>query len=132
MTTAIVCSAILAASIFVLGFNVTRVRGVVGKAGGNQQPTDPADRLLIAQRAHGNASEYVPSLIAMFLIVGWLSPTPWGLTLIVGATVSRIAHAYLMLASQSLAEEFMRRMLASMGTYVFGVLLAVTAAVAAF
>jgi uncharacterized membrane protein YecN with MAPEG domain len=130
MTTAIVCSAILAGSIFVLGFNVSRMRGVVGPDG-NQQPTDPADRLLIAQRAHGNASEYVPSLIAMFLLVGWLAPTPWALTLIVGATVSRIAHAYLMLTAPSLAEEFLRRTIASMGTYAFGLLLAVTVVVAA-
>ncbi|HSV38554.1 MAG TPA: MAPEG family protein [Nocardioidaceae bacterium] len=131
MTTAIVCSAILAASIFVLGFNVSRMRGVVGKAGGNQQPTDPADRLLIAQRAHGNASEYVPSLIAMFLLVGWLAPTPWALTLIVGATLTRLGHAYLMLSCQSLAVDHLERTIAAMGTYFFGFALAVTVAVAA-
>ena len=60
MTTAIVCSAILAASIFVLGFNVSINRGYAAKRGSSQMPTDPADPLLIAQRAHGNASEYVP------------------------------------------------------------------------
>ena len=77
MTTAIVCSAILAASIFVLGFNVSLNRGYAAKRGSSQMPTDPADPLLIAQRAHGNAAEYVPTLIALFLLVGWQSPQPW-------------------------------------------------------
>jgi len=132
MSTAVVCSAILGGMVFVLGFNVSRMRGVVGKAGGNQMPMDPADRLLIAIRAHGNATEYVPTLIALFLLVAWLTPSPWSLALIVGATVSRVAHAYLMLAAPSLAEEYFRRMAAAMGTYVFGLALAITAAVAAF
>src|SRR5262249_4509044 len=50
MTTAISCAAILAGMLFLLGFNVSRMRGVQAKAGGSQLPTDPADRLLIAIR----------------------------------------------------------------------------------
>ena len=42
MTTAIICSAILAALVFLLGANVTRMRVVTGKAGGSQLPQDPA------------------------------------------------------------------------------------------
>ncbi|SDP58810.1 hypothetical protein SAMN04489867_3031 [Pedococcus dokdonensis] len=130
MTTAIVCSAVLAASIFVLGFNVSMNRGYAAKRGGSQMPTDPADRLLIAQRAHGNATEYVPTLIALFLLVGWLSPTPWAQVLIVLATASRLLHAISMLRSETLASENAPRMTGAMGTYAFGLALAVTAGVA--
>src|SRR4029079_10372041 len=103
MTTAIVCSAVLAATIFVLGFNVSLNRGYAAKRGGSQMPTDPADPLLIAQRAHGNAAEYVPTLIALFLLVGWLAPGPWTAGLVVAATASRLLHAVSMLRSATLA-----------------------------
>ncbi|HET7735586.1 MAG TPA: MAPEG family protein [Nocardioidaceae bacterium] len=132
MTTAIVCSSILAAMIFVLGFNVSRNRGLAAQRGGSQMPTDPADPLLIAQRAHGNATEYVPTLIALFLLVGWTMPEPWALGLVVAATASRLLHAYAMLRSETLAKENNPRLAGAMGTYLFGTALAVTAAVGAF
>jgi uncharacterized protein len=132
MTTAIVCSAVLAATVFALGFNVSLNRGYAAKRGSSQQPTDPADPLLIAQRAHGNATEYVPTLIALFLLVGWLAPNPWTLALVVGATASRLVHAVAMLRSSTLAAESAPRLGGAMGTYAFGLALAVTAGVAAF
>jgi len=131
MTTAIICSAVLAASIFVLGFNVSLNRGHAARRGGSQLPTDPADPLLIAQRAHGNAAEYVPTLIVLFLLVGWLAPAPWAQGLIVAATVSRLLHAVAMLRSTTLAAESAPRMTGALGTYAFGLALAVTAGVAA-
>jgi uncharacterized membrane protein YecN with MAPEG domain len=131
MTTAIICSAVLAASIFVLGFNVSLNRGFAAKRGGSQMPTDPADPLLIAQRAHGNAAEYVPTLIALFLLVGWLSPQPWAQGVIILATASRLLHALAMLRSATLACESAPRMAGAMGTYAFGLALAVTAGVSA-
>jgi hypothetical protein len=48
MTIALVCTAILALMLFLLGFNVSRIRGIRAKEGGTQLPTDPADRLFIA------------------------------------------------------------------------------------
>lgn len=131
MTTAIVCSSILAGMVFALGFNVSLNRGRAARRGGSQLPTDPADPLLIAQRAHGNATEYVPSLIALFLLVGWLAPGPWTVGLIVAATASRLLHAYAMLRSTTLASESRPRMTGALGTYASGLALAVTAAVAA-
>ena len=113
----------------VLGANVTRHRAIRG-ATVNQMPTDPADRMLIAQRAHGNASEYVPTLIALFLLVGWLAPHPWALGLIIAATASRLLHAVSMLRAGTLAAESAPRMTGAMGTYAFGLALAVTAGVA--
>jgi uncharacterized membrane protein YecN with MAPEG domain len=128
MTIAIVCTAILAALVFVLGFNVSRMRGVTAKHGGSQMPTDPASPLLIAQRAHGNAIEYVPTLMVLFLMVGANSPPAVAIPLIVGATLSRLAHAFGMVTARTLAAESAVRMSGAMGTYVFGVGLAVAAA----
>lgn len=128
MTTAIICTAILAAMLFLLGFNVSRMRGVTAKQGGSQMPTDPTSPLLIAQRAHGNAVEYVPTLIVLFLLVGARAPEAVAIPLIVGATVSRLTHAYGMLTAQTLAAESKVRMGGALGTYLFGAALAVATA----
>jgi uncharacterized membrane protein YecN with MAPEG domain len=128
MHTAIICTAILAAMIFVLGFNVSRMRGVTAKQGGSQMPTDPASPLLIAQRAHGNAIEYVPTLMVLFLLVGARSPAWVTIPLIVGATLARMAHAYGMITAQTLAAEGKIRFAGAFGTYLFGIGLAVAAA----
>jgi uncharacterized membrane protein YecN with MAPEG domain len=128
MTTAIVCTAILAALLFVLGFNVSRMRGVAAKQGGSQAPTDPASPLLIAQRAHGNAAEYVPTLIVLFLLVGARGPAAVAIPLIIGATLARLLHAYGMVTARTLAAESFVRISGAMGTYLFGAALAVAAA----
>jgi uncharacterized membrane protein YecN with MAPEG domain len=127
MTTAITCTAILAAMLFILGFNVSRLRGLRGKEGGTQLPTDPGDRLLIAIRAHGNTAEYVPTLIALFLLVGARAPGWWSAALIIGATSLRVLHALGMLTSPSLAVATGPRLVGALGTYIFGVALAVAA-----
>lgn len=128
MTTAIICTAILAALLFVLGANVTRMRAVTGKVAGDQQPRDPTSRLLIAMRAHGNAAEYVPVLIVLFLLVGARSPAWVAIPLIVAATAARLVHAYGMLSSRSLDVCPKTREIGAAGTYLFGVALAVAAA----
>ena len=130
-TVAVVCTGVLAAMVFVLGFNVSRMRGVTAKTGGSQMPTDPASPLLIAQRAHGNAIEYVPTLIALFLLLGALADAWWVIALVVGATVARLFHAVGMLTTETLAAESHVRLAGAMGTYVFGVLLAGAAVVVA-
>ena len=129
MTVAIIGTAVLAALVFVLGFNVSRMRGVTAKAGGQQLPTDPSDPLFKAIRAHGNAAEYVPTLIVLFLLVGSRSPAVVATVLIAGATGCRLLHAYAMLSAPSLATRSKPRELGAIGTYVFGLALAVTAAV---
>jgi uncharacterized membrane protein YecN with MAPEG domain len=128
MTAAIVCTAILAAMLFLLGLNVSRSRGATAKAGGSQMPTDPASRLLIAVRAHGNAAEYVPTLIVLFLVVGARSPAGVAIPLIIGATAARVLHAYGMLTAPSLAMQTRARLAGAVGTYLFGISLAVAAA----
>ncbi|MGN6791137.1 MAG: MAPEG family protein [Streptosporangiaceae bacterium] len=128
LTTAIICTAILAAMVFLLGFNVSRMRGVTDKAGGSQFPNDPADRLLIAIRAHGNAAEYIPALIVLFLVVGTRSPAVVAIPLIIGATAARIAHAFGVLTAPSMAVQTKARVAGAAGTYVLGLGLAVAAA----
>jgi uncharacterized protein len=128
MTTAIIGTAVLAALLFLLGANVSRMRGVRAKTGGPQMPTDPADRLLIAIRAHGNAAEYIPTLIVLFLLVGARSPAAVAIPLIVGATLTRLLHAVGMLTARSLATAGPGRLVGALGTYLFGVALAVAAA----
>jgi len=128
MTTAIICTAILAAMLLVLGLNVSRMRGVTGKAGGSQFPSDPASGLLKAIRAHGNAAEYVPTLIVLFLLVGARSPAAVAIPLIAAATAARLVNAYGLLTSPSLATPTTSRLIGAVGTYLIGIGLAVAAA----
>lgn len=127
MTIAIICTAILAALVFLLGGNVSRLRGVQAKAGRRQYPDDAADPLFIAIRAHANATEYVPTLIVLFLLVGFRAPGAWSAALIVTATVARAVHAAGMLSSPTLAEPTRTRLIGAAATYLTGVALAVTA-----
>jgi uncharacterized protein len=128
MTTAIICTAILAAMLLALGFNVSHVRGMTGKSGGSQFPDDPASGLLKAIRAHGNAAEYVPTLIVLFLLVGARSPAAVAVPLIAGATAARLVHAYGLLTSPTLVTPTKPRVIGALGTYLFGIGLAVAAA----
>lgn len=124
---AVVGVAVLGAMLFLLGLNVSRMRGVTAKTGGSQAPTDPASPLLIAQRAHGNASEYVAYLAVLFLVVGFGSPAWVAVPLVAGATVARLLHAYGLLSSRSLAQHRPVGMAGAIGTYLFGIALAIAA-----
>jgi uncharacterized membrane protein YecN with MAPEG domain len=125
-TLQIVCVALLGMLLFLLGANVTRHRALRGDTG-NQMPTDPADRMFIAQRAHGNAAEYVPTLCVLLLVCGTLSDGWWVDVLAVAAVVARLSHAVGMLTSRTLATHGPLRDIGALGTYVTGVALAVTA-----
>jgi uncharacterized membrane protein YecN with MAPEG domain len=128
-TVAIVSIALLGILLFLLGANVTRHRAIRGDTG-NQMPTDPADRMFIAQRAHGNAAEYVPTLIVLILVCATLSDGWWVQVLAIAAVVSRSLHALGMLTSKTLASHGPVRDIGALGTYVTGVALGVTAIVA--
>ncbi|MFL6024361.1 MAG: MAPEG family protein [Marmoricola sp.] len=125
--TVIVCIALLGALVFVLGANVTRHRAMRGKSGGPQMSTDPTDRLFIAQRAHGNATEYVPTMIGLLIVCSTLTDGWWLNALAVVAVVARYVHAVGMLTSKSLAEHGPIRDSGAMFTYLSGIALAVTA-----
>jgi uncharacterized membrane protein YecN with MAPEG domain len=125
-TISIVCIALMGILLFLLGANVTRHRAQRG-ATGNQMPTDPADRMFIAQRAHGNAAEYVPTLIVLIIVCSTLTDGWWLDTLAITAAAARITHAVGMLTSKSLASHGPVRDSGAMFTYLSGVALGVTA-----
>jgi uncharacterized membrane protein YecN with MAPEG domain len=129
-TTVIVCIALMGILLFLLGANVTRHRAIRGARGGPQMPTDPADTLLIAVRAHGNAAEYVPTLIVLLVVCATLTSGWWLDTLAIAATAVRFLHALGMLRSTTMAEHGPLRDVGALGTYVVGVALGVTAIVA--
>jgi uncharacterized membrane protein YecN with MAPEG domain len=128
-TTVIVSIALMGILIFVLGANVTRYRVIRG-ATGNQMPSDPADRMFIAQRAHGNAAEYVPTLIGLLIACSTLTDGWWLNTLAVAAVVARSLHAVGLLTSKTLASHGPVRDAGAMLTYLCGVALGITALVA--
>lgn len=123
--------AVLGLLVFVLGANVTRHRAQRG-ATGTQMPTDPSDRLLIAQRAHGNAAEYAPMLAVLLVVSSALTDGWWVPTLAVVAVVARLLHAVGMLRSTTLATHGPLRDFGAMGTYLAGVALSITVLVAAW
>ena len=127
--TVVVCIALLGILLFLLGANVTRHRTIRGNTG-NQMPTDPADRMFIAQRAHGNAAEYVPTLIVLIVVCAMLSDGWWVQALAIAAVVSRTLHAVGLLTSRTMATHGPVRDIGAMGTYLTGIALGVTAIVA--
>jgi uncharacterized membrane protein YecN with MAPEG domain len=127
-TLQIVSVALLGLLLFVLGANVTRHRAMRGGTG-NQLPTDPADKMFIAIRAHGNAAEYVPTLCVLLLVCATLSDGWWVDVLAVASVVARYAHAAGMLTSKTLATHGPLRDVGALLTYLTGIALAVTAVV---
>ena len=126
-TVTIVCIALMGILLFVLGANVSRQRGIRGA--GNQAPTDPTDRLLIAIRAHGNAAEYIPTMIVLLLVCSVLSDSWLVDVLAVASLVVRTTHAVGMLSAKTLAAHGPLRDVGALGTYVTGIALGVTAIV---
>jgi len=128
-TIPVVCIALMGVMLFLLGANVTRHRVIRG-ATGNQAPSDPADRMFIAQRAHGNASEYVPTLAVLTIVCATLTSGWWLNALAVAALGFRSLHALGLLTSTSMAARVPLRDVGALGTYTTGVALGITALVA--
>ncbi|WP_405056103.1 MAPEG family protein [Kribbella sp. NBC_01505] len=124
-TITVVCMALLGMLLFLLGANVTRQRAIRGS--GNQAPTDPADPLLIAIRAHGNSAEYIPTMLALLLVCSALSDSWLVDALAIAALIVRTAHAVSMLTANSLASHGPLRYLGALGTYVVGLAISITA-----
>jgi uncharacterized membrane protein YecN with MAPEG domain len=122
----LVCIALLGLLVFVLGANVTRHRIMRGKSGEPQASNDPADRLLIAVRAHGNAAEYVPTLAILIVVGSTLTSGWWIESLAVAALAVRALHAYGMLTTKTLAGHGPTRDIGAFGTYFVGIALAIT------
>ena len=128
-TIPIVSVAVMGILVFVLGANVSRHRAI--RAGdGDQAPTDPADRLFIAQRTHGNAAEYVPTLAVLIIVCASLTDGWWVNALAIAALAARLLHAYSMLTAESMNAFIPLRAVGAYLTYLVGIALGVTALIA--
>jgi uncharacterized membrane protein YecN with MAPEG domain len=127
--TVIVSIAVMGILLFALGANVTRHRALRGPTG-NQMPTDPADRMFIAQRAHGNAAEYIPTLIVLLVVCSTLTDGWWLDALAVAAATARLVHAAGLLTSKTMTEHGPVRDVGAVITYLSGLALGVTAILA--
>jgi len=106
------CSAFLVILYAALSVNVSRVRMMGGDA---SRVTEA--QLTQAIRAHGNASEYIPLIVALLLYLN--SAAPGGLITVVAlvATFSRILHAVAMLVAMSVDKRRRLRFIGALGTY---------------
>lgn len=129
-TVVIVAIALQAILVFLLGANVTRHRARRGPTG-NQFPTDPTDPMLKAIRAHGNAAEYIPTLLALLIVCAMLTEGWWLDTLAIIAVAARVLHAIGLLTSPTLAEHGALRDVGAAATYAVGIALGLTALIAA-
>jgi uncharacterized membrane protein YecN with MAPEG domain len=71
-----------------------------------------------AIRAHGNASEYVPLFVVLFLYLQLTQASAAFAIVAVVATLSRIAHAAGMLRIANVADRHPLRFLGALGTYL--------------
>ena len=120
MNTAAVCVGILGLLVILLGLGVSMARGQSNTIIGYNP--DPTDKLYKWVRAHGNATEYNPTLAILILYLGTREPGTIMQVLFVVAAVSRVLHAAGMIMSPSLARP---QPLRAIGTYVVGLILAV-------
>ena len=127
MTTAIVCTALLAALMWVLSIRTSMARGKATI----QMPTRTDDPLYVAMRAHGNLAENAPMLAVLMLLVGSRDPAGWMLGLMIVATVARFCHALGVIRSADMAKENPLRMAGAVTTTLAGIGLAVAALIVA-
>ena len=118
MTTAVVCTALLGLLVFGLGFAVSATRGATGVNIG--YTSDPTDRLYKLVRAHGNATEYVPMMAVLIVLVGMHQPSAWMRWTFIAATVVRYCHAAGMILSPTLDKPYPLRFIGAVGTYIVG------------
>ncbi|MDV3241973.1 MAG: MAPEG family protein [Methylocaldum sp.] len=81
---------------------------------------DPSSPLNKAIRAHGNAAEYVPLLIVLFLYFNTVGAGAWVEWTVVALTLCRVLHAAGMLMSADLNRPHPLRIIGALGTYLGG------------
>ena len=123
---ALLCIAILGILVFGLGFAVSGQRFREKRLHGHSD--DPTSLLHRLVRAHGNATEYAPFLAILFLALGTYRQSPLVPWLMISATASRVLHAVGLIAWPSMAKPNPLRFLGAIGTYAFGLALALVLA----
>jgi uncharacterized protein len=120
----LVCSGVLVILYFALAVNVSRLRGKTKTGIGTS--ADPSGPLNKAVRAHGNAAEFVPLFVALFLYFSLSAPGGWIPWVVVLVTVARVLHAAGMLLTPTFdAPPHPLRGIGALGTYVGGFALGV-------
>lgn len=119
------CVAVLALLLFALGLRVSVLRGRQGVLFGST--SDPADPLFRAVRAHGNASEYIPTLAVLMLLVSARISSWWPAMLSLLALTFRVIHAIALTRPPRRTVAAPDRLIGAMGTYAVGIALAITA-----
>jgi uncharacterized membrane protein YecN with MAPEG domain len=122
MNTYLICSAILVIVYFLLAFNVSLTRGSTKIGIGTDEPQGKLNRAI---RAHGNAAEYIPILVLLFLYFLSTGASGWITWVVIGLTACRILHPISMFISPDLNRAYAPRFIASAGTYVGGLALGV-------
>jgi uncharacterized membrane protein YecN with MAPEG domain len=126
MTVAVVCVAMMAALVFLLGLLVSLRRlssGVIFHGA----PPDPSSSLTKAQRAHGNATEWVPVLAVLMLYLGSQPQPAWLPWLMVLLAASRWLVALGFLTCASLERVHPLKAVGATLTYIGGLALCAAA-----
>lgn len=125
MNIILLCTAILVLLYFALALHVSLTRGRTSTGIGTGD--DPDGPMSKAVRAHGNAAEYVPLFVALFVYLLLSGSGGWFIvTTVVIITVARILHALGMLMTPTFrAKPHPLRAVGALGTYFGGFALGV-------
>ena len=123
MIVAVICVALLALLVFVLGIVVSSNRGRTDRIAGF--PEDSRDALYKSVRAHGNTIEYVPILAVLMLYLGSTSPDSWILWTMIAVTVARYLIVAGLLVPVDMNQPNPLRFVGALLTYLCGITLVV-------
>ena len=123
MSISLICVALLALLLLLLGFNFSLVRARKETMYGAD--AEPASAIYKAVRAHGNTAEYVPILALLIFILGQTGAAGWVLWAMMLATFSRYLFVAGIILPASMATPNAMRFLGSLGTYLSGLALVV-------
>jgi uncharacterized membrane protein YecN with MAPEG domain len=125
MNIILLCTAILVLLYFALALHVSLTRGRTKTGVGTGD--DPDGPMSKAVRAHGNAAEYVPLFVALFVYLLLSGSGGWFIvTAVVVITVARVLHALGMLMTSTFrAKPHPLRAVGALGTYFGGFALGV-------
>ena len=131
MNIPLICIGILGLLTIGLGLGVSLNRRSSKRSVG--VPDDPTSKLLKYSRAHGNTVEYAPMLALLIWILAETGASGWVHWVMLGATVSRVLIvAGLVLPASLNTLPNPARFYGALGTYVFGLTLAVLVLIQSF
>jgi uncharacterized membrane protein YecN with MAPEG domain len=109
---------LLSAAILVLLYAALSTNVSLMRLRKRKSPGITEAELTKAVRAHGNASEYIPLFVALFLYLHSIQAGPFLAGVAVVATLSRILHAAGMFLIASVTQRHPLRFLGALGTYI--------------